>query len=344
MKILILTDQHFMYKKSSKIYMDYMLKFYNNVLFPYIENNNISIIIDCGDTTDNRKFLELDGIYRMKTEYYDKLKHCTIHTIVGNHQTFYKNSNYINTPELILKEYENITVYPEITTINIDELDIDLIPWINENNFESTQQYINQSTSKIAIGHLEITSATMFPGHFVKNGTDPILFEKYSKVLSGHLHFRHQIKNIYYIGNVCQLNRGDEGAIRGFAVLDTDTLKVEYVNNPYKLFKTIYYNDSINDYNNFDILEYQDTFTKLVVEERNDICTYDVLVSKLYEVCHELKIIEKNIVDNLIYSNTIDIEQQDTITVFSEYIDSMNIDNVDELKSIIRGVYAEASL
>ena len=31
--------------------------------------------------------------------------------ILGNHCTYYKNTNKINSPELLLENYENITIY-----------------------------------------------------------------------------------------------------------------------------------------------------------------------------------------------------------------------------------------
>ena len=343
MKIVCITDQHFMYKKSSKIYFDYQMRFYKHVLFPYLKANNITSIIDLGDTTDNRKFLELDGIHSMKREYYDKLTEYDIHMIVGNHQVFYKDSNHISTPELILKEYKNIKIYSEATTIAIGGRLIDLIPWINNSNFDSTKDFIDKSKSQVMLGHLEANGAMMYPGHVCTHGTDPIIFQKYRKVLSGHLHFRHRFENIHYIGNTGELNRGDEGAIRGFAVLDTDDLSIEYVNNPYKLFKTIYYNDDLNDYNNMDLSMYKDTFTKLIVESRSDICMYDVLISKLYEITHELKIIERSVVEELHYSDNIDAESKDTISLFEEYLNEMQLDNVNDIKTIIRGIYNEAA-
>ena len=343
MKVAILTDMHWLYKKNSQIYFKYFMKFYSNIFFPYLEEHNITTIIDLGDTTDDRKNLDIWGIHQMKKNFYDKLKEYTMHMLVGNHQTYYKNTNEINTPSVILKEYDNITIHPEITTINIDGRYIDLIPWINPENFDSVKQYIQKSTSEIALAHLEVNGATMVPGILCTHGTDPIIFSKYSKVLSGHLHFRHQYNNIFYIGNISQLHRGDEGAIRGFAVLDTETLAVEYINNPYKLFKSIVYDDSITDYAEVSVEEYRETYVKIYVENASDVVTYDIFLSKLYEVSHDVKIIEKS--TNIHTTGiSIDVENTNTIDLFSEYLDTMNITNTDEMKSIIHQIYTEATL
>ena len=50
MKVAIITDQHFGCRKNSKLFHDYFLKFYNDIFFPYLEENNITTIIDMGDT------------------------------------------------------------------------------------------------------------------------------------------------------------------------------------------------------------------------------------------------------------------------------------------------------
>ena len=43
MKVAIITDQHFGMRKGSKIFHDFIGKFYNDTFFPYLEENNIDI-------------------------------------------------------------------------------------------------------------------------------------------------------------------------------------------------------------------------------------------------------------------------------------------------------------
>ena len=47
----------------------------------------------------------------------------TVHTIVGNHTAYYKDTNEINTVDLLLKQYDNVVVYSEPTEINIGGLE-----------------------------------------------------------------------------------------------------------------------------------------------------------------------------------------------------------------------------
>ena len=113
MKIAIITDQQFGARKNSKLFHDYFLKFYNDVFFPTLEAEGITTIVDMGDTFDSRKGIDFSALSWGKDNYYDKLKEMgiTVHTIVGNHTAYYKNTNEVNAVDLLLREYDNVKVY-----------------------------------------------------------------------------------------------------------------------------------------------------------------------------------------------------------------------------------------
>ena len=113
MKIAIITDQHFGCRKNSKLFHDYFLKFYNNVFFPTLEKEGITTVINMGDTFDSRKGIDFAALTWAKDNYFDRLKQMgvTVHTIVGNHDIYYKNTNDVNAIDLLLREYDNIPIY-----------------------------------------------------------------------------------------------------------------------------------------------------------------------------------------------------------------------------------------
>ena len=119
MKVAIITDQHFGCRKNSKLFHDYFLKFYNNIFFPTLEKEGITTIIDMGDTFDSRKGIDFSALSWAKNNYYDKLKDYTIHTIVGNHTAYYKNTNQVNAVDLLLREYDNVKIYSETTEVKL---------------------------------------------------------------------------------------------------------------------------------------------------------------------------------------------------------------------------------
>ena len=130
MKVAIITDQHFGARKNSKLFHDYFLKFYTDIFFPYLEENDISVVVDMGDTFDSRKGIDFSALSWAKNNYYDKLSDMgvTVHTIVGNHTAYYKNTNDVNAVDLLLREYENVTVYSEATEVNLGGLKTLFIP------------------------------------------------------------------------------------------------------------------------------------------------------------------------------------------------------------------------
>ena len=113
MKIAIITDQHFGCRKNSKLFHDYFLKFYNDVFFPALEEEGIDTVIDMGDTFDSRKGIDFSALTWAKENYFDRLKDMgiTVHTIVGNHTAYYKNTNEI------IKSFESI--YAAAKELNI---------------------------------------------------------------------------------------------------------------------------------------------------------------------------------------------------------------------------------
>ena len=246
MKVAIITDQHFGARKSSKFLHDHFEKFYNQIFFPYIEENGIDIVIDMGDTFDNRRSIDLWALEWAKEKYYDRLEKLgvTVHTIVGNHTAYYKNTNDISSVDLLLKEYSNVKVYSEPQEVKIDNLNVLFIPWINAENFESTVKSIEVSTSTCAMGHLELNGFRAHRGHVMEDGMESKLFDKFKRVFSGHYHTRSDDGQIFYLGNPYEMFWNDVNDTRGFHIFDTETLEHTPVNNPFKLFYNIYYEDT----------------------------------------------------------------------------------------------------
>ncbi len=130
MKIAIITDQHFGARKNSKLFHDYFLKFYDEVFFPTLEKEGITTIVDMGDTFDNRTGINFAALAWAKDNYYDRLQKMgvKVHTIVGNHTAYYKNTNTINAVDLLLREYDNVEVYSAPEEVKLDKLKVLLYP------------------------------------------------------------------------------------------------------------------------------------------------------------------------------------------------------------------------
>ena len=342
MKVAIITDQHFGARKSSKFLHDFFKKFYDTVFFPYLEENNIKTVIDMGDTFDNRRSIDLWALEWAKENYYDRLQQLgvTVHTIVGNHTAYYKNTNSVNSVGLLLKEYDNIEIYSEATEVKIDKLKVLFVPWINQENEENTRKLIQKTSCKCAMGHLELNGFRAHRGHVMEDGMGCELFDKFSHVFSGHYHTRSNDGKIFYLGNPYEMYWNDVNDTRGFHIFDTETLEHTPINNPYKLFYNIYYEDT--NYKLFDAREYQNKIVKVIVKKKTEPKHFEKFIDKLYSAgIQELKIVENfDIQEN----EEFEVEEtENTISILNRYIDEAEIDcDKSIIKGLLQKIYSQA--
>ena len=345
MKVAIITDQHFGARKNSKLFHDYFLKFYDDVFFPTLEKEKITTVIDMGDTFDSRKGIDFSALTWAKDHYFDRLRDMGIevHTIVGNHTAYYKNTNDINAIDLLLREYDNVKVYSETTSIEVGGLNILLVPWINQENKDMTLKMINKSTAPMCMGHLELQGFKVNDYVVMDHGMEMDPFKKFEKVFSGHFHTRSTQDNISYLGNPYEIYWNDCEDTRGFHLFDTKTLETTPVNNTHRLFYKIYYTD--NDYQLFDASELEDKIVKLVVRKKTDTKKFEKFIDKLYASnVAELKIVE-NFEFNGWFDKELDgdYESEDTMSILNNYIEESEI-TLDKsiIQKMMNEVYQEA--
>ncbi len=342
MKVAIITDQHFGARKGSKNLHDYFGKFYDDIFFPYLEENKVTTVVDMGDTFDNRRSMDLWSLKWAKEKYFDRLRDLGIkvHTIVGNHTAYYKDTNDINSIELFLNEYENVTVYPEAAEIKLGKSKVLLLPWINTENYENTYSMVKKSRSKIVMGHLELNGFRATRGHMMENGMDVDIFDKFEKVYSGHFHTRSNNGKVYYLGNPYEMFWNDVNDPRGFTIFDTETLKHFHVDNPYRLFYNIYYDDT--NYKLFNTTEYRNKIVKVIVKKKSSQKQFEKFIDKLYNSgIQELKIIENFAIQE---NEEFEAEEtENTINILNRYIDESEFEGDKTLiKGILQNIYTEA--
>jgi DNA repair exonuclease SbcCD nuclease subunit len=334
MKIAIVTDTHWAARKSSKHLHDYFELFYNNVFFPTLEEHEIKTVIHMGDAFDNRKSIDFWGLNWTKKIVLEPLRKYEVHMLVGNHDIFLRNSTEINSPELLLQDYSNIKTYSSPTNTKIGGIDITLIPWICSDNYDETLKVIQKSNAKIAMGHLELRGFYVNK-HLVMDdhGMDSTIFSKFEKVFSGHYHTRSDNGKIFYLGNPYEMYWTDVNDIRGFHIFDTETLIHTPVNNPYKLFYNIYYDDT--PYQTFDASKYSNKIVKVIVRKKSKPKSFEKFIDNLYKIgVQDLKIVENfEIKEN---DDFVVEEEENTISVLNRYIDESEF-NFD--KSVIKGIF-----
>ena len=204
MKIALITDQHLDGRKGNIHFWNFFQKFYDDVFFPTLEKEGIDTIIDLGDTFDNRKSMDYNTFNRISDNYFSRLKDYNVHMILGNHCTYYKNTNRINSPELLLDSYDNITIYSEPTELELGGRTFLMMPWINQENREQAVELI-QKGGDIMVSHIEIEGFEVMEGMRFEGGFSRKDFTNFKRVWSGHFHHRSKKGNIQYLGNPYQM-------------------------------------------------------------------------------------------------------------------------------------------
>ena len=335
MKVAIITDTHYGARKGSRYLHDYFELFYENVFFPALEEHGVEAVIHMGDAFDSRKSIDYQSLEWAKRVVFNPLKKYDVHMIIGNHDTYYKNTNEVNSPELLLQTYPNIKTYSKPTEVNVGGLDILFLPWINQGNEELSLNIIKKTTCRCAMGHLELQGFRVNRQIIMEHGLESKLFEKFERVYSGHYHTRSSDGKVFYLGNPYEMYWTDVNDTRGFHIFDTETLTHTPINNPYKLFYNIYYEDT--NYKLFNATEYESKIVKVIVRKKSNPKDFEKFIDKLHSAgVQELKIVENfDIHENEEFE--ID-EEENTISILNRYIDESEFE-FD--KNIIKGIFQD---
>ena len=343
MKIAIITDQHFGARKNSKLFHDYFLKFYEDIFFPTLIKEGITTIVDMGDTFDSRKGIDFVSLEWAKNNYYDKLEELgiTIHTIIGNHTAYYKNTNDLSGVGLFLREYDNVKIYSEAEEVTLDKTKFLFVPWINSENQNKTFELIEESDSPCVMGHLELNGFMATRGHYMEHGMDANIFDKFDRVFTGHYHMRSNQGNVFYLGNPYEMYWNDvNDRERGFHLFDTDTLVHTPINNPYQIFHNLYYEDTPHQM--LDITKYNQKILKVIVRKKSDPKQFEKYIDKLYSS----NLAELKIVENFDFTEGEEFEaeeSEDTISLLNRYIQESEVDlDKSIVTEILQDVYREA--
>lgn len=346
MKVAIINDTHCGIRNSSDVFLDNAEKFYDDVFFPYLLQNGISRIIHLGDVFDNRKFINFRALNRYRKSFLSRLREHGLHmdVIPGNHDTFFKNTNDLNSLKELLGHYMNeVTIHMEPSVLNLDGFKFAMLPWITPENRDKSLEFISTCKADWLGGHLELKNFEVMRGVESHEGMDHKLFKRFEKVLTGHFHVGSERDNIKYVGTQMEFFWSDAGDAKGFHVLDTDTRELEKIHNPHTLFHKIVYDDSKTDYSAF-VPDVENKFVKIVVINKQDLFTFDRFVDRIQaQQIHDLKIAEN--FDEFLADNveTKEIAVEDTSLLLDNYIDTVNTDlDKDRLKIAMRNILIEA--
>lgn len=328
MKVCLITDTHIGARNDSRNFSKYFEKFYTDVFFPYLKDNDITRIIHLGDIFDRRKYINFQTLHESRRWLFEPLREYEVDLIIGNHDTSFKNTNDVNSPDLVLRDYPNIKVHSEAVDIDVDGTPLAILPWVCSDNYLESMEFLSKTRSQLLFGHLEIQGFEMHAGSVSDTGFDENLFKRFDMVFSGHFHHRSTRGNIHYLGSPYEMTWSDYSDARGFHVFDTDTRELTFVQNPYSIFHKVFYDDSVRELveariasNDFEHLA--NTFVKVVVKERTDPFLFDRFVEKIEAIQPiDLTFID-NTMDMMFQEDISDDDIEDTASIIATMVASV---------------------
>jgi DNA repair exonuclease SbcCD nuclease subunit len=345
------TDTHAGVRNDNPAFQQYQKRCWQ-WFFDYIDEKQIKHVIHLGDIYDRRKYVNFMSAKRLREDFFEPLAERDIetHIIVGNHDMYYKDTHEVNALEEVVRgRYSNVHIHSTPQVINIDGLDIQLMPWITDSNRQEALDAINNPKATILMGHLELNGFTMHRGLISDHGMDRNAFDKFDKVFSGHYHHRSTVGNISYIGAFGEYTWHDYNDPRGFSVLDTETSVLEFIQNPHRMFRIAKYDDVANPeivekIQRTDFSKYKDSYVKLVVVNKSNPYAFDLLFDSIYKAGPlDITVVEDPSV--LLENEDADEinEAEDTPTILRKYIDTLTLPlDSGRTKSFMMDIYNEA--
>lgn len=340
MKVAIVSDTHFGYKKGNETFLNSQLRFFREQFIPELKAAGIDTILHLGDFFDNRVHINSKILNSVIDLLSNDFKDFKIIILVGNHDSYFESTIDVNSIEP-LSLIPNVSIVKKISQIELGGRNITLVPWITKS--EDAVKELEKYSGELCMGHLELTSFDMFRNRVCEHGTSFEHFaNNYKLTFSGHFHTRSEKEfpngnKIVYMGNPFHLTRNDIGDDRGYCILDLDTLEYEYVSNHISLrFITVNFPKKVTreeiEGNNVDVyVDYQTCSVE-------DIHTYIKEIESYQPAFLPVQIKSVNMMS---YTTTDDIQIGTVTDLMNEYVDALTLDNKDRLKNLLMSLYED---
>jgi DNA repair exonuclease SbcCD nuclease subunit len=278
-----------------------------------------------------------------------------MYLMLGNHDIAYKNTNRLNSPELVVlpKYGDMVTVINQPTTHQINDSMIASVPWINSENESEFDEFlrsmVQEKSPDLMLGHFPI-NGFINQGITIQDAVPYDRFDGIEQVISGHFHTPGEKGNILYPGSPYEFTWADYGQKKGFLLFNTITGELKKVLTKSHMFYKIVYDDS----NEFEVrkimtkenlMKYADKFIKVIARTRTNKTQFETFLQNLYQVNpFQVQIVES---DNefQLSDEDIDLETKSTIEVMMGTVDQLTFQEgitQDAVKQILNDIYLEA--
>ena len=295
MKILLFADLHMCPRASivNKWGINYPARLENcvgsvNWLERKAEELGCDFIVNLGDFFD-KPDLSSETITASKDIQWSNITH---YSLVGNHDAS-TSSLIFNAANSFIADNHHIITEPRV--LSTENCDILFLPYIVECDRKPIDQYFTNSVtskSKIILSHNDISGIQLGPIMSKTGFTVDEIESSCDMFINGHLHNGQAITHkIINLGNLTGKDFGEDSFkySHNIAILDTDTLQLTFIENPYA------YNFYKIQIENEDDISILDTLKQqAIVSIKCNVDLIDIVKHKVNELSS--KIIESRII------------------------------------------------
>lgn len=206
-KLLIIGDIHF--KHDNAIDSESFI----NKVYDIVESNNPDYIICLGDILHYHDKLYTNNLNRAHSFFF-KLKHMVkkLYILVGNHDMinasqFHSTNHWMNG----MKYWDNIEIIDVSKIVLLDDVNVIMCPYLPNDRFIEGLNIVNNDSTDwkdipLIFAHQEFKGCK-FGGTISEHGTE--WSDDFPCVISGHIHDKQILGNIYYTGSSFQHSFGE---------------------------------------------------------------------------------------------------------------------------------------
>lgn len=197
-------------------------------MYNVFEHANVDMIVNCGDLFDscNVRAEEISALAEALSHSWGTPEY----HVLGNHDTLDKHRNFYSTA--LLSGFDHIKIVD--TPLRLYE-GISFIPYMDSDEVEKVIPYLK---NKILFSHLDIQGSRLNKFKVLENGaSSQKLSDLFDVVINGHIHGYQKVREgVYNIGASTSLSFADDSEYApSINILDTETLQIETIENPYAI-------------------------------------------------------------------------------------------------------------
>ena len=230
-RVWVLGDLHFGVRANSVEWLEIQKDFFERLFIPTLKKHVQpgDVLVQVGDTFDNRQSINIK-VLNYAVDLFERLGQILpCYVICGNHDIWAKKSNDISSIDS-LKWIPNVQVYKEPKLLKWNKRNVLLMPWRRDAEHEA-ETLAEFPQAEIVFCHSEVRG--IYLNSKVKNdhGTETNIYDKYTRVYSGHIHFRQEKNKLLMVGVPYQLTRSDRDNPKGFDLVNLEDMEETFFEN-----------------------------------------------------------------------------------------------------------------